>query len=185
MEGEARKKITKITGALLISVALFIDLTEFFLDWVGIGLALNPVMSVFTGLIFWLWFTLLGIGWWNIKKLATATLTFFAEIIPGLDAIVGFYWTIGIIAMIVLVTIEYKTGVSIHVSGARDSTRVSRRAHKTFRRLKQSPQHRQQARERLARLNAHKEKKPKERPRTHDVKPRGKLSLQPKASTVI
>jgi hypothetical protein len=112
-EPEKKLRISKIMGALLVIFAISIDLIEMLLEWLGIGiLGISTLLSVGTAVIFWIWFKMLGVSFaTSPKRFATMALTSVAEIIPGLDAIGGFLWTIGIILLVVMTRSEDKGGV--------------------------------------------------------------------------
>lgn len=109
---EKKQRIKIWMGALLVVTALTIDLLEFLLEWLGIGLVLSPIISVGAAFLFWLWFKLLDVSFvGSPKKFATQAVTSLAEVIPGLDAIGGFIWTIGTLVMVIIVRAEDKGGI--------------------------------------------------------------------------
>jgi len=100
-------------GAALIITAISIDLFEMLLEWLGIGIfGLSTLLSVCATIIFWVWFKILGVSFGaSPKKFATMMATSILEIIPGLDSLGGFIWTIGIIALVIITRSEDKGGL--------------------------------------------------------------------------
>ncbi|MEK7120914.1 MAG: hypothetical protein AAB840_02380 [Patescibacteria group bacterium] len=112
-EKKARHRISNTTVVLLVGVALSVDLVEFVSEWLGIGLILSPLISIYAGLTFWFWLNLKGVNFiGSPKRFITGSVTFLAEIIPGLDAIGGFLWTVGMIILVIIVRAEDETGLS-------------------------------------------------------------------------
>jgi hypothetical protein len=115
---EKIRRISNVTGGLMFSVALLYDLIEFILDWLGIGLVINPLIAIFAGLHFWLWFRLHDVSFMDSpKRLATKWITDIIEVIPGLDALIlgSLAHTIGVLILLILVFVEDKTGVKIPI----------------------------------------------------------------------
>lgn len=99
---EMAERISKMMGFLFIVVAFCLDLFEMLLEWLGIGiLGLSSLISVCASLAFWIWFKMHNIPFSGKPKNVTRFgLTSVLEIIPGLDAIFGFVWTVGIFALV-------------------------------------------------------------------------------------
>ncbi|MBN2094082.1 MAG: hypothetical protein JW740_01800 [Candidatus Zambryskibacteria bacterium] len=99
-------------AACLIIVAFCIDLTEFVLEWLGIGIfGLSTLISVCATFIFAIWLKILSVGFFNSpKRLATSTLTPILEMVPALDALGGFIWTLGMVLMVLMTRSEDKGG---------------------------------------------------------------------------
>jgi hypothetical protein len=118
-DGERRQRIKTWMGAAMIIVALVVDVSELGLEWLGIGVVANVVTTPVFAFIFWLWFLMLGIPFMASPK---RFFTFFAEcmfeLIPGLDAVGGFFWTAGTILLIIFVRAEDSGGVIGDIAGA-------------------------------------------------------------------
>jgi hypothetical protein len=115
-EKEKKYRISKVTGSLMFSVALFYDALEFLLEWLAVGLVINPLIAIFAGLHFWLWFRLHGVDFMSSpKRMATKWITDIVEFIPTLDALVvaSLGHTIGVLILLILVRIEDKTGIKV------------------------------------------------------------------------
>jgi len=109
---EKKQRIKIWMAGILVITAFSIDLLEFLLEWLGIGLVLSPIISIGAAFLFWLWFKLLDISFMTSpKKFATQSVTSLLEIIPGLDSIGGFVWTLGILAMVIIVRAEDRGGI--------------------------------------------------------------------------
>lgn len=128
MEEEVHYRISKIMAILLILLALSIDVAELVLEWLGIGiLGLSTLLSVCATVAFWVWFKILEVPFIaSPKKFFTLALTCLAEIIPGLDAIGGFFWTAGTIILVLMVRAEDKGGVVGKISSAASSVAAAR-----------------------------------------------------------
>jgi len=125
---EIHYRVSKTTGVLMIYTALFIDVLEMLLEWMIIGLVLNYFITIFAGLLFWLWFAIKGVPFWvKPSRLITLGITFLAELIPGLDATgFGEFWTVGILILVILVRLEDRTGIDLtHGAPKIDSKVVS------------------------------------------------------------
>jgi len=94
-----QNKIDGTTAFLMLAVAIFFDLIQFFLAFIPIiGFILNKLISIIAGLTFWLWFTLKGVG--GTSKWISGGATLFELLpIPFLSALPMF--TGGIIAIMV------------------------------------------------------------------------------------
>lgn len=119
LQGENRERISKIMAAILIIAAFSIDCFEMILEWLGIGVfGLSSLLSICASLAFFIWFKILGVSFTvSPKKFATMAVTSLLEIAPGLDALGGFVWTIGIIILVVITRSEDKGGVIGDLAG--------------------------------------------------------------------
>lgn len=115
-EKKAKYRLSNTTMVLMVGLALATDVVELVSEWLGIGLVISPLVAIFIGMTFWFWFNLKGVNFiGSTKKFITSTVTFIAEVIPGFDAIGGFFWTIGIVIMVIIVRLEDQTGVSLNM----------------------------------------------------------------------
>lgn len=117
---EPQERISKIMGGALIVAALSIDLFEMLLEWLGIGVfGLSTLLSICASVGFWIWFKMLSVEFsTSPKKFGTMLTTSILEVVPGLDALGGFIWTIGIAATVYMIRKEDKGGGIIPLSGA-------------------------------------------------------------------
>ncbi|MEK7669538.1 MAG: hypothetical protein AAB350_03060 [Patescibacteria group bacterium] len=99
---EMVERISKMIGFLFIITAFCVDLFEMILEWLGIGiLGLSTLISVCATAAFWIWFKTHSVHFsGKPKNMARFGTTSFLEMIPGLDAIFGFVWTVGIFALV-------------------------------------------------------------------------------------
>lgn len=112
MQEEPRYRISKIMGAMIVITAFSIDAFEMLLEWLGIGiLGLSSLISVCATTGFGIWFAILGVGFMSPKKFFTSFATVIAEVIPGLDALGGFFWTLGAVAIVIMTRSEDKGGL--------------------------------------------------------------------------
>lgn len=118
-QDEKKERIKIWMAACLVIVAFSADAAEFVLEWLGLGLAINIVTTPAYTFLFWLWFKLLDVPFIaSPKKFFTFAATCLAETIPALDAIGGFFWTIGTLIIVIMVRMEDKGGVLGELSGA-------------------------------------------------------------------
>lgn len=97
-------KISKITFACMIAVALFFDAIQFganflhFIPVIGtiLALVISSGVSIFAWLTFFLWFRLAGTKFVS-KIAATQVGTFFIEMIPALNSLPA--WTLSIVVI--------------------------------------------------------------------------------------
>jgi hypothetical protein len=116
---EHRQRIKTWMAICLIVTALAIDLVEALLEWLGIGLVINLTTTPAVTLLFWLWFKMLDVPFIaSPKKFFTLFVTSFGELIPALDALGGFLWTLGTIIIVIMVRAEDKGGIIGSLSGA-------------------------------------------------------------------
>ncbi len=118
---EKKERIKLWMGIAMVIVALFVDVIEMFLEWIGIGFIFSPIISICASFVFWIWLKICSVSFLGSpKKLFTQTTTSFLEIIPGLDAIGGFIWTVGIAIQVGIVRTEDKGGLLGKVGGVAD-----------------------------------------------------------------
>lgn len=128
---EQRQRIVTWMAACLVVVALTADIAELVLEWLGIGLVINVVTTPAYTFLFWLWFMMLGVPFVaSPKRFFTLAATCLAELVPALDAMGGFFWTAGIIILVVMVRLEDKGGIVGELSGATMGIMATR--YKTF-----------------------------------------------------
>ena len=99
---EKKERIGSMIGFLFILAALCVDLLEMLLEWLGIGiLGISTLISICATVAFWFFFKRYGIPFsGKPKNFLRFGATSFLEMIPGLDAIFGFIWTVGIFALV-------------------------------------------------------------------------------------
>lgn len=140
---EHQHRIKLWVGAALVLTAFSADLLEMLLEWLGVGLVINVVTTPAYAFLFWLWFKMLDVPFIaSPKKFFTLAATCLAEIIPALDALGGFFWTLGTLIIVVMVRMEDKGGVVGAVSGT--ATGVMRVRHSANRELFNRPGNPQQ-----------------------------------------
>jgi hypothetical protein len=95
-------RISTAAGFLLIITAFGIDLFEMILEWLAIGIfGVSTLISICATTFFWIWFKRYGIRFTGKpKNMARFGITAFLEMIPGLDAVFGFIWTVGIFTLV-------------------------------------------------------------------------------------
>lgn len=93
---EEEKKGLKITTVwFMIAVALFFDVLQGLLLPIGLGWFV-PFISYPT---FWLWFKLHDIKFFSMKRASTLGIGALIELIPGLDLLPAFTFTVAKIAL--------------------------------------------------------------------------------------
>ncbi len=107
-----RERISATMTLLLMMTAIFFDVFQAILTFAGgIGLIANRFISLFAMLSFGFWFVMLGVSLLNTRRLAVSITTSLGEMIPFIGTLP--LWTIGIAALIAMVKLEDRTGVSI------------------------------------------------------------------------
>lgn len=105
MEEEKKIRISNLTAFLMIGAALLFDALEFILTIFGIGLIINPFITIGKWVLFWMWLSLRDVKMFGkIKPLATSAITFLAGLVPAVNSFPEF--TIGIGVLIILTQIE-------------------------------------------------------------------------------
>lgn len=84
MKGHQRE-ISNVEWGLVIGVLLTIDLGQIVLDWMFIGVVLNPIIDAFTGMSFALYLHISGQSMGDPKRAFSLIATFLVEMVPGLD----------------------------------------------------------------------------------------------------
>lgn len=92
---EEKKGLDNTTIALMISVALFFDTLQALLTPLAIGLFV-PIISYPT---FWLWFKFHGLNFFSLKRALVLGTGIIIEIIPGLNMLPAFTFTVARIAL--------------------------------------------------------------------------------------
>lgn len=96
-----KPRIGNMIGWVFISFAIFVDVVEMVLSWLGIGLIASTLISTCVTLVFWIGFKLCGVEFTGKpKNLGSFAGMAFLEVIPGLDALILPAWTIGIWALV-------------------------------------------------------------------------------------
>jgi len=118
---EKRKysRIGKVTGVLLVCVAIFYDLSEFSVEWfsyiglVGLGEVLAAGVDLVAIMHFSLWFTLLGVYLASPKVVARYWICLLGDLIlpiPGIDI---FLTTLGVVLTIKMIRTEDMLGINV------------------------------------------------------------------------
>ncbi len=108
---EKKERISSIEAMLMIGVALVIDLVQAFLEFILVGIVLNPFISIFAALTFWFWFHAKGVSFMSGKKIATSSVSALIEIFPILGGLPAL--TVGVLAMVSIVKTEDKLGIKL------------------------------------------------------------------------
>ncbi len=95
MEENKEKGLTVTTIWLMIAVAFFFDTIQALLTPIIIGYFV-PVVSYPT---FWLWFKMKGLDFFSLKRAPTLGIGALVELIPGLDLLPAFTFTVARIAL--------------------------------------------------------------------------------------
>lgn len=105
-----QKRIDPIMLKYMIGLAVIFDLTQAFLEWIIIGLFINPILDFFILAIFWKWFSSQGVSFRGTRAIVFFGLAFL-ELFPVLGGQFPL-WTLDVIAVIAMVKLEDKTGMS-------------------------------------------------------------------------
>jgi hypothetical protein len=102
---EKPKKIGTVMASLLVYVAICLDLIQFGVAFIpAVGEVLPPIIAIGTGLIFFIWFKIIGVKigiMKSPKKFMGVLTTSVVEFIPILSALPG--WTIFVVMTIISV----------------------------------------------------------------------------------
>lgn len=90
--------LTRTTIFFMITVAAIIDIVQMVLLYFAIGAVLNTFIGMFAGFIFWIWFKMHDVSFVTPKQMMAMGGGFFAELIPGLDALPA--WTGAVVYVI-------------------------------------------------------------------------------------
>ncbi len=113
---QKQNRIGKFSMIAMVTAAMIFDLIEAGLGFLAIGLVLNRLIVVVKWFLFWFWFKIKDVHFTKLnsksasRRAVTAISTFLIGMIPILGILPEF--TIGIIAMLLLVRVEDKTGIS-------------------------------------------------------------------------
>jgi hypothetical protein len=106
--GEVRYRVSGVSMGFMIAIAAIFDLLQFLLTLTVIGSLLAWLVTVFAGMIFFVWFLILGINYFSGKKAAakvgTILSTSVLEFIPILNALPTI--TIGVITIALVSRME-------------------------------------------------------------------------------
>lgn len=122
MEGEKRNRIDNIQAMFMIGVAAMVDFVQGLLTAGFIGIIVSSFISIFTWLMFYLWFKLNGIGFLDQGTRLAVTIWggAFIEILPIINVLPA--WTISVVIMFFIVRSEdalfNKTGRNIEIQKA-------------------------------------------------------------------
>lgn len=92
---QQNKGLSVTTVWFMIAVALFFDTLQALLTPVVIGYFV-PIISYPT---FWLWFKMKGLNFFSLKRAPVLGIGAFIELIPGLDLLPAFTFTVARIAL--------------------------------------------------------------------------------------
>lgn len=106
-EAEIKYRVTYLSGAVLVGIALISDILELLGTYFGF-VVLGVAASIFGAIVLGIAFEILGIDYTsNTRLFFTGFTTFAGELIPGLDAFPAFFlWTAGVILICTLVRME-------------------------------------------------------------------------------
>ncbi|MBA3733104.1 hypothetical protein H0W91_01875 [Patescibacteria group bacterium] len=85
MFNDKGQKISNVEWGLVIGALFAVDLIQIVLEWMVIGLVINPFVDIFVGMSFALYLQLRGQSMADPKRLFSLVGAFFAELVPGLD----------------------------------------------------------------------------------------------------
>lgn len=111
---EVKYRIKWWVGGAMITLAVVADIAELIITWIGaikIGGIISMILSIVLGFVFQVWLLILGVpGIGSPKQFFTKISVWIAEIVPFIDAIplLSWGWTIGAIAIVVMVRAEDK-----------------------------------------------------------------------------
>ena len=94
MEDEKKSKISNTEWGIVIGALFVIDLTQILLEWLVIGLLINPFIDIVVGMSLAFYLQMRGQSLANPKRVIGLIATFFGEQIPGVDAIGLPLWTL-------------------------------------------------------------------------------------------
>jgi hypothetical protein len=109
MEGD-QKKISKVMSAFLVAVAVATDLIQYFVGFFAVGVVTIPLVWIVNGfiniiawLLFYIWFTMLGVSFVHPKKFLTMGTSFIADTVAG-----GFLpaWTVCVLFLLYFEKLE-------------------------------------------------------------------------------
>jgi len=89
-----KSKISNTEWGLVIGALLMVDLVQIVLEWLVIGLAINPFVDIFVGMSLGLYLHLRGQSLADPKRIIGLVATFLGEQVPGVDAIGLPLWTL-------------------------------------------------------------------------------------------
>jgi hypothetical protein len=103
-------RINLLNAASLVTFAIFADI-------VGAIISLIPGVSILVTIVGWLilnlWFTMLGVGFMDGRRIGTMLASIVVEAMPVLNILPGF--TVAVIAIIIMVKSEDKLGIKLPI----------------------------------------------------------------------
>ncbi len=90
------KKMTGVGFYMIVGIAIIKDLVDL-IDLTGIGVILTSILGFFIDFIVWFYFFYTGVKYYEGRKLATFLISAIIEIIPGLNILPTFSFTLFII----------------------------------------------------------------------------------------
>ncbi|MEK7510611.1 MAG: hypothetical protein AAB582_00010 [Patescibacteria group bacterium] len=95
------KKIGLGVAFLMVAVSLIIEGAQILLTFLGIGIIATPVLTVFAWTLFFIWFAMLGVSYFDkdgALRLLTALSSVAVELVPIINAVPAL--TLGVAALI-------------------------------------------------------------------------------------
>ena len=90
-----KKGLSSSTIGLMAGVAIFLDTLKALLDFIFMGW----LVTIFYYMTFWLWFKMKGLNFFTLKRAPTQVIGFLIEMIPGINILPAFTFTVVKIAL--------------------------------------------------------------------------------------
>ncbi len=106
-KAKPKRKIGFIQAFFMIVVAVIFDSSQWFIELISFGMLgwfLNPIVSIFASMTFFMWFTLSGVSFIKPGKMLVMTTTTLIEVIPWINDVPA--WTLGVIITLAMVYAE-------------------------------------------------------------------------------
>ncbi len=119
-EASAKSKISNVSAFLMLAVALLYDLVQIASEWIGIGLVVGWVITIWAGLHFYFWMKIKGVSYVSPRRIVPFAIAFIIDIIPGTDAsiILAFTWIVGIFVIVLMLRMEEVMGIKVKLKPA-------------------------------------------------------------------
>ena len=101
-----RHRIGKLEGVSMVSIALLFDGLQALFTFLLIGLLVNWIFTFLAWLLFYIWFRINDVGFFDtgVRKLITLFASVLIELIPGVNAIPAI--TLGLVILLIIVNSE-------------------------------------------------------------------------------